>query len=91
MSNIGSYDERFKDFAWEISETQLEYKKGDVINIGAYCTDRICHKGKGEKLALIWQGHSGEIKKYSFAQMRILTNTIAQYLLDLGIKSGDRV
>jgi acetyl-CoA synthetase len=91
MSNIGSYEERLKTFTWGISEAQLEYQKGDVINIGEYCTDRICRKGKGDRLALIWQGHSGEIKKYTFEQMRILTNTIARYLTDLGLKSGDRV
>jgi len=91
MSNIGSYEERVKDFTWEISEAELDYKKGDVINIGEFCTDRICRLGKGEKLALIWQGYSGEVKTYTFNQMRVLTNTIARYLQDLGIKSGDRV
>jgi acetyl-CoA synthetase len=69
----------------------LGWKKGDIINIGEYCTDRICRLGKGEKTALIWQGHSGEIKKYTFNRMRVLTNTVARYLKDLGIKEGDRV
>ncbi|MGE5342763.1 MAG: acetate--CoA ligase [Candidatus Omnitrophota bacterium] len=91
MSNIGSYEERLKDFGWEISEAELGYKKGDKLNIGEYCTDRICRMGKGDKLALIWQGHSGEIKRYTFDRMRVLTNAIAQYLLDLKITSGDRV
>lgn len=91
MSNIGSYEKRVKDFTWEASEAELGYKKGDVINIGEYCTDRICRLGKGEKPALIWQGYSGEVKTYTFNQMRVLTNTIAQYLQDLGIKNGDRV
>ena len=34
MSNIGSYDERVKDFSWSIAERELGYKPGDVINIG---------------------------------------------------------
>ncbi|MGD2087111.1 MAG: acetate--CoA ligase [Candidatus Aminicenantes bacterium] len=91
MSNIGSYEERVKDFTWEVSEVELGYKKGDVINIGEYCTDRICRLGKGEKPALIWQGYSGEVKTYTFDQMRVRANTIARYLQDLGIKNGDRV
>ena len=91
MSNIGSYEKRVKDFTWEVSEAELGYKKGDVINIGEYCTDRICRLGKGEKPALIWQGYSGEAKTYTFNRMRLLTNTIARYLSDLGIKNGDRV
>lgn len=91
MSNIGNYDERLKDFKWEISEKELGYKKGDAINIGEYCSDRICRLGKGEKLALIWEGHTGEIKKYTFDRMRVLTNTIAHFLKDKGIDAGDRV
>ncbi len=91
MSNIGSYEEKIKNFNWEISEKELEYKKGDVINIGEYCTDRICRLGKGEKTALIWEGHSGEVKKYTFDRMRVLTNTIAQFLKNKGITAGDRV
>jgi acetyl-CoA synthetase len=88
---MGSYEERLKDFKWEISENELGYKKGDVINIGEYCSNRICRLGKGDKLALIWEGHTGEIKKYTFDRMRVLTNTIAQYLKDKEIKAGDRI
>ncbi len=51
MSNIGSYEEKQKDFDWALSEKELEYSQGDVINIGWYCTDRICEKGLAEKTA----------------------------------------
>lgn len=91
MYNIGSYEERLKDFNWGVSEAELGYQKGNVINIGEYCSDRICRMGKSDKLALIWEGHSGEIKKYTFNDMRVLTNTIAHYLKGLGINPGDRV
>jgi len=91
MSNIGSYEEMLKGFKWEIAERELEYKARNKLNIGEYCTDRICHMGKGEKMALIWQGHDGTVKKYTFDKMRILTNTIAAYLQGLGLKNGDRI
>ncbi|MCP4151576.1 MAG: acetate--CoA ligase [bacterium] len=91
MYNIGSYEERLKDFNWGISEKELEYKEGDVLNIGEYCSDRICRMGKGDKPALIWEGHKGEVKKYTFDRMRVLTNTIANYIQGLGVKPGERV
>lgn len=91
MSNIGSYEERNKNFTWEVSEKELDYQEGNLINIGEYCTDRICRLGKGNKPALIWEGHAGQVKTYTFDQMRVLSNTIAQYLTGLGIKDGDRV
>ena len=91
MSNMGNYEERVGNFNWQMAEKELGYKEGDIINIGYYCSDRICEMGKGDKLALIWEGHAGEVKKYTFNQMRILTNTIAAYLQQLGINPGDRV
>ncbi|RKX22374.1 MAG: acetate--CoA ligase [Candidatus Zixiibacteriota bacterium] len=91
MANIGSYESKLNDFTWEVAEKELDYKSGDIINIGEYCTDRICRMGNKDKPALIWKGHSGEVKKYSFDQMRVLTNTIAHYLVELGLQNGDRI
>lgn len=91
MSNIGSYDERIKDFDWSISEKELDYKDGDTINIGWYCSDRICEMGKADKTALIWEGMGGVEKKYTFNDIRIHSNTIGSFLRDQGITDGDRV
>ncbi len=91
MSNIGSYDERIKNFDWSIAEKELEYKDGDILNIGWYCSDRICKMGHADKTALIWEGHSGEEKKYTFNDVRVLSNTIGQFLRNTGIKNEDRV
>jgi acetyl-CoA synthetase len=91
MYNIGSYEQKVKDFDWVLSEEELGYKDGDVINIGWYCTDRICQMGKADKLALIWEGMGGKTKNYTFNDIRLATNTIGAFLRDLGIKDGDRV
>ncbi len=91
MSNIGSYDERLKNFDWSIAEKELGYKEGDNINIGWYCSDRICEMGKADKLALIWEGLGGKEKQYTFNDIRLRSNTIAAFLKDLGIQTGDRV
>ncbi|MBC8385018.1 MAG: acetate--CoA ligase [Candidatus Cloacimonetes bacterium] len=91
MSNIHSYEERIKNFDWSISEKELDYKDGDVINIGWYCSDRICLQGKADKLALIWEGLGGKEKKYTFDEVRINSNKIGSFLRSLGIKNEDRV
>ena len=80
MSNIVSYDERVKNFDWSIAEKELDYKEGGNINIGWYCSDRICEMGKADKLALIWEGLGGVEKRYTFNDVRIRSNTIANYL-----------
>lgn len=91
MSNIGSYEERLRNFDWSIPERELGYKQGDVINIGWYCSDRICKVGKADKLALIWEGLGGVEKRYTFNDVRLASNTIGAFLKDLGIENGDRV
>jgi acetyl-CoA synthetase len=91
MSNIGSYDEQTKDFSWAIAEKELDYHAGDVINIGWYCSDRICDMGKGGKTALIWEGLGGVEKEYTFDDVRINSNKFGAFLSGLGIKEEDRV
>ena len=91
MSNIGSYDERVKNFDWSISEKELDYKEGDEINIGWYCSDRICEQGKADKLALIWEGLGGVEKRFTFNDVRLKSNTIGHFLKGLGLKEEDRV
>ena len=90
-NNMKPYEEELKDFSWEISKKELGYKDGDVINIGEYCTDRICRLGKGDKLGFVWEGHSGDVKKFTFNDMRIVTNSIASFLKNLGMEPGDRI
>lgn len=90
-SNIGSYDKAVKDFHWSQAEELLEYKEGNVINIGWYCSDRICEQGKAEKTALIWENMRGEEERYSFNDIRLAGNTIASFLRDLGVAAEDRV
>jgi len=91
MSFIGDYEQRIKDFNWSISENELDYKSGQIINIGWYCSDRICEMGKADKLALIWEGFGGKEKRFTFNELRLASNTIGKFLTDLGIKNGDRV
>lgn len=91
MSNIGSYEKRLENFDWSIAEKELDYKEGGDINIGWYCSDRICEMGKANKPALIWEGLGGVEKQFTFNDVRLRSNTIASFLKDLGIKTEDRV
>jgi acetyl-CoA synthetase len=91
MSNIGSYEERIKNFDWSIAEQELGYKPGEVINIGWYCSDRICGMGKGGRTALLWENASGVEKLYTYDDLRLCSNGIGAFLRKLGVKNEDRV
>jgi acetyl-CoA synthetase len=91
MSNIGSYEERVKHFDWSLAEHELGYKAGDEINIGWYCSDRICLKGNGNKIALIHEGTTCNKEIFTFNDIRLAGNTTGTFLRDLGLKSEDRI
>jgi acetyl-CoA synthetase len=91
MSHIGSYEDRLKGFSWSIAERELGYKSGDAINIGWYCTDRVCRMGKSAKTALIHEGMGGVERRYTYNDIRLASNTIGAFLRDLGLESEDRV
>ncbi|MBK7732121.1 MAG: hypothetical protein IPI37_05035 [Bacteroidales bacterium] len=63
MSNIGSYQKRLLNFNWSLAEKELEYHDGDIINIGWYCSDRICLQGKGDRIALHFENFAGKERK----------------------------
>ncbi len=91
LSNIGAYEERLEGFDWEIAKDVLDWTDGELLNIGAMCSDRICEKGKAQKTALIWEGHTGERRTYTFEDLKVHSNGFAKFLVDLGIVPGDRV
>jgi len=91
MSNIGSYEERIKNFDWSIAEEELDYKKNGIFNIGWACSDRICQLGKAGKTALIWEGSGRQEKKFTYNDIRLASNTTGAFLRNLGIRQEDRV
>jgi acetyl-CoA synthetase len=91
MANIGSYDERAKNFTWADAEAELGYTDGEPLNIGAWCTDRICAAGHGAKVAMCWENSTGQERTYTFDRLRVLTNTYAQFLKGLGLGVRDRI
>ncbi len=91
LSNIGSYEERIQNFNWEIAKDVLDWKEGELLNIGAICSDRICTRGDGKKTALIWEGFGDKSANYTFDDLRVYSNGFAEFLSELGIEPGDRV
>ena len=91
MSDPPSYEELSANFSWSIAEQELGHQPGDPINIGWMCSDRICRMGLANKLALHWEDYQGNEKQFTFDDLRVLSNTIAHFLSELGIRPGERV
>jgi acetyl-CoA synthetase len=91
MSDPRSYEELSADFFWAVAESELGYRPGGSINIGWMCSDRVCQLGLANKLALVWEDYQGNVKQFTYDDIRILSNTIAHFLSELEIQPGERV
>ena len=91
MSAPLSYEELTANFEWNVAEQELGYEPGDPINIGWMCSDRICQLGLADKWALLWEDYQGNEKRFTYDDLRILSNTIAHFLSGLDLRPAERV
>jgi acetyl-CoA synthetase len=91
VSNIVSYEDRLKNFSWKLVEDELEFKPDEIVNIGWYCSDRICNEGYSDKIALYYEGFDGKERKYTFNDLRLASNKFGTFLRNKGLKEGDRI
>ena len=75
-----TYEEIYRSFEWHIPE---------FFNIGV----DICDKWAQQRyrLALIYQDEAGQVEKYTFWDLKRLSNALANGLSESGVKPGDRV
>jgi acetyl-CoA synthetase len=77
--------------SWETAERELGYRRGGPINIGWYCSDRLCELGLSATPALLWEDHQGNERTYTYDDLRVKTNTFAAWLQALGLRPGERI
>jgi acetyl-CoA synthetase len=61
------------------------------LNASANCLDRHVKAGRGDRVALIWEGEPGEVRRITYAQLLDEVGRFANVLKSLGVKKGDRV
>jgi acetyl-CoA synthetase len=75
-----SYDEVYGGFCWELPER---------FNIGVAACDR--HATGDDRLALIYEAPDGRIDRFSYDDLKRLSNRCANALAAMGVGPGDRV
>ncbi|MGC2411733.1 MAG: acyl-CoA synthetase [Stellaceae bacterium] len=75
-----SYDEVYGGFRWEVPER---------FNIGVAACDR--HATGAGRTALIYEAPDGTVERFSFDDLKLLSNRCANALSGLGIRRGDRI
>jgi acetyl-CoA synthetase len=64
---------------------------GGKLNISENCVDRHVANGLGDKVAYHWIGEPGDKRTITFADLHREVQKAANAILELGIKTGDRV
>jgi len=64
---------------------------GGKLNASVNCLDRHVAAGRGEKVALIWEGEPGETRRLTYRELSVEVNKFANVLKGLGLARGDRV
>ena len=75
-----TYDEVYQGFQWEIPE---------AYNIGLDICDRWAHQRF--RMALIYENERGRVEKYTFWDLKKLSNKLANGLIAHGVGKGDRI
>ena len=76
------WDEEFESMAW---------LPGGWLNAAHETVDRHARGKLGNRTALVWVGRNGEVERYTFRQIRALSDRFANVLDSLGVVRGDRV
>ncbi|PTA68426.1 acetate--CoA ligase [Deinococcus arcticus] len=64
---------------------------GGQTNVAYNALDRQVARGLGDKLAILWEGEDGEVRRYTYAELLREVKRAANALKALGVQKGDRV
>jgi acetyl-CoA synthetase len=64
---------------------------GGELNIAYNCLDRHVEAGKGDKVAIHWEGEPGDTRTITYGDLLKSVCQAANALTDLGVEAGDRV
>lgn len=76
-----NYEKECKNWKWNIPNT---------YNIGVDVVDKHADSSNRNKVALYWENFEGISKKFTFSDMKNLTNKFGNILKNFGFKKGDR-
>jgi acetyl-CoA synthetase len=64
---------------------------GGTLNVAHNCVDRHVEAGRGDKVAIHWEGEPGDTRTLTYADLQREVCRAANALESLGVRKGDRV
>ena len=97
---LGFWDEQAQHISWTTPYTEVldwsdapfaKWFVGGKLNIAYNCVDRHVEDGYGSQVALRFEGEPGDRRDITYADLQREVSKAANALIELGIKTGDRV
>ncbi|HSR56986.1 MAG TPA: AMP-binding protein, partial [Candidatus Binataceae bacterium] len=90
--NLEDYERTREDFSWDRARCELDgLPGGRGLNIAHEAIDRHAAGVNRDRLAIRWLSKRGEVRDFTYADLRGLTNRFANVLRTLRVGKGERV
>ncbi len=96
----GFWAKRAKRISWQTEPTQVldwsnppfaKWYADGTLNAAYNCLDRHVEAGNGDRVAFYFEGEPGDTQVITYAELTSQVKQAANALLELGVKTGDRV
>jgi acetyl-CoA synthetase len=90
--NFTDYQKICADFTWDTVRSELDgLPDGGGLNIAHEAVDRYAAGESSSRVALRWLGKGGQIKDFTYADLKAQSNRFANVLRSLEVGKGERV
>jgi acetyl-CoA synthetase len=89
--NLADYERARASASWDDERRELDGLPGGGLNIAHEAVDRHALGPSRDRVALSWLGREGQVRDFTYAELRAQTNRFANVLDELGVKAGERV
>jgi acetyl-CoA synthetase len=92
LPNLADYEEAKRTFTWSGARRLLSGLPGERgLNIAYEAVDRHVDNGLAGKTAIRWISKDNDVRDYTYADLKRVSNRFANVLRGLGVGKGDRV
>src|SRR5690349_22203565 len=97
---IAFWERQAERLSWDTKWTEaLDWSEAPVakwfvggkLNVAYNCVDRHVEDGHGDQVAYHWEGEPGDTRSITYAELKHAVCQAANALVELGVKTGDRV
>jgi acetyl-CoA synthetase len=90
--NLIDYETTYHEFSWDNLLLEIDgLPDGAGLNIAHEAIDRHANGPLRDKLAMRWLGANGDVKDFTYNDLKLLTNRFANVLRALGVEKGELV